>query len=154
MPDSIVKRALREVEPLRVADTVAAAAQRVIGSGLPALPVVDEDGRFAGVFGEREFIQALFPGYVGTLASARMVPSNLDETLERRLECRNEAIATHLTTDHVLLDDESSDTAVAETFLHHRVLIVPFAGEGGVHAVVTRADFFRALAAHFLERAG
>ena len=31
-------------------------------------------------------------------------------------------------------------------FLHHRVLIVPIATAGRVHALVTRNDFFRALA--------
>ena len=51
----------------------APAARRVIEAGLPALPAVDDDGRFAGIFGEREFMAALFPGYVGELASAAMI---------------------------------------------------------------------------------
>ena len=52
-----------------------------------------------------------------------------------------------MTTDHVVVEDEYSDTQLAELFLHHRVLIIPIATDGRVHAVVTRADFFRALAA-------
>ena len=46
-------------------DTVGRAARRVVESGLPALPAVESDGTFAGIFGEREFMTALFPGYVG-----------------------------------------------------------------------------------------
>lgn len=146
MPDSIVKETIREVEPLSADAPVGEAARRVIESGLPGLPAVEDDGSFAGIFGEREFMAALFPGYVGELASAAMVSRTLDETIERRESCRDEPIRDYLTTDHVLLKDDYSDTQLAEVFLHHRVLVVPIATDGKVHAVVTRNDFFRALA--------
>lgn len=145
MPDSIVKATLQEIEPLSADDLVGTAARRVIEAGLPALPAVEDDGGFAGIFGEREFMTALFPGYVAELASARMVSPSLDATIERRLNCRDEPVRKYMTTDHVVVEDEFSDTLLAETFLHHRVLIVPIATEGKIHAVVTRSDFFRAL---------
>jgi len=151
MPDSIVQATIREVEPLSAGESVAAATKKVIDSGLPALPVNDEEGKFAGIFGEREFMAAFFPGYVGTLASARMVSRDVDTAIERRLACRDEPIQEYLTTDHVLVEDDYSDTHVAELFLHHRVLIVPIATEGRVHAVVTRGDFFRAIASRVIE---
>jgi hypothetical protein len=56
-----------------------------------------------------------------------------------------------MTTDHVVVDDEFSDTQLAELFLHHRVLVIPIATQGRVHAVVTRSDFFRSLAAKLLD---
>ena len=37
-------------------------------------------------------MSALFPGYVGELASARMVSRSMDEAIERRLECAGEPI--------------------------------------------------------------
>jgi CBS domain-containing protein len=151
MPDSIVKRTLREVEPLGADDLIGPAARRVIAEGLPALPAVEQDGRFVGIFGEREFMAALFPGYVRELASAAMVSRSVDETIERRSECSTEPIRRYLTTDHVLVEDDYSDTQLAELFLHHRVLIVPIATAGRVHAVVTRADFFAALVERFGE---
>ena len=146
MPDSIVKATLQEIEPLSVDELVGVAARKVIDADLPALPAVEADGSFAGIFGEREFMGALFPGYVGELASARMISRTMDETIERRVTCREEQIRKYLTTDHVLVEDNYSDTQLAEIFLHHRVLIVPIATKGRVHAVVTRNDFFRALA--------
>jgi len=145
MPDSIVKSTLKEVEPLSVDETVAVAAHKVLDTGLPGLPVVDEGGKFTGIFGEREFMAAMFPAYVGTLTSSRMISRSIDETIERRAECSREAIEKYLTTDHVLVEDDYSDTQLAELFLHHRVLVIPIATEGRVHAVVTRNDFFRAL---------
>ena len=53
--------------------------------------------------------------------------------------------------DHVLVEDDYSDTQLAELFLHHRVLIVPIATSGRVHAIVTRRDFFAELVGRFGE---
>jgi CBS domain-containing protein len=148
MADSIVKKALREIEPLDADELIGPAARRVIEEGLPALPAVDKGG-FVGIFGEREFMAALFPGYVGELASAAMISRPVDETIERRAECAGQPIRRWLTTDHVLVEDDYSDTQLAEIFLHHRVLIIPIATAGKVHAVVTRRDFFCELVKRF-----
>lgn len=146
MPQSIVSSVLREITPLSVDEPVGVAARKVIEADLPGLPVIDDKGKFAGIFGEREFMGALFPGYVGELGSSAMIRRSIDEAIDRRLSCREDPIGKYLTTDHVVVDDEYSDTQLAELFLHHRVLIIPIATEGRVHALVTRNDFFRALA--------
>jgi CBS domain-containing protein len=152
MPDSIVNESIREVEPLSADALVGTAAARVVETGLPALPAVESDGRFAGIFGEREFMAALFPGYVGELASARMVSRQMDEVIARRLECATEPIRPYLTTDAIVVESDYSDTQLAELFLHHRVLIIPIATEGRIHAVVTRQDFFHALVRRFVAK--
>ena len=153
MPDSIVKQVVTEVEPLRATETIGAATRKVIDAGLPGLPVVDEGGKFVGIFGEREFMAALFPGYMNELGSSAMIKRSIDYTIERRESCVSEEIAKYLTTDHVLVEDDYSDSHLAELFLHHRVLVIPIANDGKPHAVVTRADFFRALAQRFLDQA-
>jgi CBS domain-containing protein len=145
MPNEIAKSILRKVEPLGADDLIGAAAERVVETGLPALPAVEDDGSFAGIFGEREFIAALFPGYVAELASSAMIRRSLDEVIERRMGCAVEPIRSYLTTDHVAVADDYSDTQLAEIFLHHRVLIVPIAHGGRVDSVVTRNDFFAAM---------
>jgi len=149
MPDSIVRSVIREVDPLATATPVGRAARLVLESGLPALPAVEEDGRFAGIFGEREFMTALFPGYVGELASAAMVRRSIDEVIDRRLDCRDEPIRTYLTVEPIAVEDDYSDTRLAEIFIHHRVLVVPVATAGRVHGVVTRSDFFAELLGKF-----
>ena len=151
MPDSLVRETIREIEPLPADEPVGSATRKVLASGLPALPAVDRDGGFVGIFGEREFLEALFPGYVNTLYSAAMVSRTIDETIERRTGCAEESIRDYLTTDHVMVEDEYSDTQLAELFLHHRVLVIPIATAGRVHGVVTRNDFFRAVASRVVE---
>ncbi|MGI8727258.1 MAG: CBS domain-containing protein [Solirubrobacterales bacterium] len=151
MPDKFAKRAMTEVEPLHVGDPIGSAVRKVIGSGLPGLPAVDAKGKFAGIFGEREFMAAFFPGYMNDLHSAAMVKRTMDATIDRRIGCAEEPIEKYLTTDHVVVDDDYSDTELAELFLHHRVLIIPIATEGKIHAVVTRAEFFRGMAQRVVE---
>jgi CBS domain-containing protein len=146
MPDSITQETIRQVEPLSADETVGTAARKVIEAKLPGLPAVEEDGSYAGIFGEREFMAALFPGYVGELGSSAMIRKPIDDVIERRTGCIAEPIRKYLTTDHVLVDDDYSDTQLAELFLHHRVLLIPIATDGKVHAVVTRSAFFRELA--------
>lgn len=146
MPDSIVKQTIREVDPLSADDPVGLAARRVIAEQLPALPAVEPDGSFAGIFGEREFMLALFPGYVSELASSAMIRRSIDDTIDRREGCADEPIREYLTTDHVMVEDDYADTQLAELFLHHRVLIIPIATAGKLHAVVTRNEFFTTLA--------
>jgi CBS domain-containing protein len=149
MPKTIIHQTTKEIEPLNADDLIGPAARRVIDLGLPALPAVEGDGTFAGIFGEREFLAALFPGYVAELTSGAMISRSADETIERRSHCSDEPIRKYMTTDHVLVEDDYSDTQLAEIFLHHRVLIVPVATAGRVHAVITRHDFFCALASRF-----
>ena len=109
---------------------------------MPALPVLDARERYAGIFGEREFMHALFPGYLDQLKGAGFLRS-LDETLERRVSCRVELVGHHLNTEHVDVGTDFSDTQVAEIFLHHRVLIVPVIDSGRLTGLITRSDFFR-----------
>lgn len=153
MPDAIAKATIREVEPLSRDDRIGVAARRLLDEELPALPVVDDDGGFVGIFGEREFMIALFPAYFDELGSAAMIRRSLDETIERRSGCTDLPVGEHLTTDHVVVEDEYSDTQLAEIFLHHRVLIVPIATRGRVHALITRGEFFRLLAGKVLDSA-
>jgi len=149
MPDSIVKKVLREIEPLDADERIGPAARRVIAAGAPALPAVERDGSLAGIFGEREFMQALFPGYVRELASAAMISSSVDEAIERRADCAAQPIRRWLNTERVLAAEDSSDTHLAELFIHHRAAIVPIATAGRVHAMIARSDFFAELVARF-----
>jgi CBS domain-containing protein len=94
---------------------------------------------------------ALFPGYVSELAYAAFIPRTLDEVIEKRAACRTEPVSKHMNTEHVDVPPDASDVQVVETFLHHRVLIVPITDRGRVLGAITRSDFFRHLAGRFLE---
>ena len=148
-PRTFTDPLLRETPVVRAGDTVAEAVRAVLDSGLPALPVVDDD-RLLGIFGEREFLGAVFPGYLKELKYAGFVKRSLEDALEKRSNCRDEPVRAYVNTEHVDVGPDYSDAEVAEIFLHHRVLILPVTEDGRVIGVITRSDFFRSVAERFL----
>jgi CBS domain-containing protein len=145
-PQRIASTVRREVLLLREDEPLGSAVRELIDADAPALPVVDRTGKLLGIFGEREFIGALFPGYLTTLGYAGFIPRSLDEALEKRAACAGEPVGRYMNTDHIDVREDFSDTQLAEIFLHHRVLIIPIVDAGRVTGIVTREDFFRALA--------
>ncbi len=139
-----------EVPLLHRPDTVRDAVRQLLEHRVPALPVVDGEGRYAGVFGEREFLGALFPGYVGTLQGAGFLNRSVEELLEKRGACAAETVGQHMNDEHVEVDEDFADLQLAEVFLHHRVLVIPVLRSKRVIGIITRADFFRELAGRFL----
>jgi CBS domain-containing protein len=145
-PRALGDMTIREVPLLTEDEPVRSAVRRIVETEVPALPVVDADGRLRGIFGEREFISAIFPGYVGALHYAGFVTKATDEVLEKNAGCLSAPVSRYMNTEHVDVGTDYSDAQLAETFMHHRVLIVPVAEEGRVVGIVTRSEFFRALA--------
>lgn len=151
-PRSFTDELLRQVPVIAGEETVRDAVAAILATGVPALPVADPRGAFAGIFGEREFIEALFPGYLGTLRHAGFVPHSLDLAIERRAGALADPVGNFLNRDRIAVTSDYSDAELAETFLHHRVLIVPVLDASRrVLGVVTRTDFFAALAARLPE---
>ncbi|MDO8210765.1 HPP family protein [Conexibacter sp. CPCC 206217] len=128
---------LRSDRPMR--EAVEALQQAEV----PALPVEDHDGHFFGIFGEREFIEAIFPGYIKELRYAGFVPHSLDAAIARRSGCLDQPVGNFANREPIAVREGFSDAELAETFLHHRVLIVPVVdAERRVMGVVTRRTFF------------
>ena len=149
-PRTLSDGVLRDAPLLHADDTIADATPILLDSGLPALAVVDRDERFAGIFGEREFMIAAFPGYLKELKFAGFISHSLDDALERNEACRQDPVSRHMNTEHVDVGPDYSDLQVAETFIHHRVLIVPVVDQGTVKGIVTRSDFFTIVARRLL----
>ena len=122
----------------------------LLETDLSALPVVDAEERLKGVFGEREFLAALFPGYLKELKYAGFVKRGLDAALELREACGQEPVGQHMNTDHIDVGPDFSDVEVAEIFLHHQVLIIPVLDCGKVVGILTRHDFFKSLAGRLI----
>jgi CBS domain-containing protein len=153
-PRSASDVALQRPPTLGVDDPVGSAARQVLDSGLPALAVVDRRGRFAGIFGEREFLTAVFPGYLSELRHTKFLRRSVDEGLEMREAARTEPVSRHMTTDHVDVGPDFSDAQVAEIFFHHRVLVLPVISNGRVDGLITRPEFFRVIAERFTKEPG
>ncbi len=146
-PRAIGERTIRQVPLLTADQDVGSAVESILAAEVPALPVVDTNGRLKGIFGEREFLAAIFPGYLGQLHYAGFVTKATEDLIEKRAECGQDPVSKWMNTEHVDVPADYSDAQLAETFLHHRVLIIPVVDGTRVEGVVTRWDFFRAVAA-------
>lgn len=154
MPDRIAKRLLTRPAPVvRADELLAPAVRKVLDAGVPALPVVEADGNYAGVLGVHELIRAVFPRYLEELHGTAMISPALDKALERYLECAGQSVREHVDREHPVVDENCSDTQLAELFLHHRVEIIPVLSGGRVAAVVPLEDFFRELGRQLLGEA-
>jgi CBS-domain-containing membrane protein len=150
---SVTDPLVRDSPILDAADSVETAVRRLLDSELPALPVAEAGERLCGIFGEREFFQALFPAYLDQLGGAGFVTRTLEASLEKRSACGADAVRDRMNTEHVEVGTDFSDAQVAEIFLHHRVLVLPVIDEDRrVTGVITRGDFFRAVTRRFLDR--
>ena len=128
-PHRIASTVRREVPLLREDECLRDALGQIIDADVPALPVIDATGKLRGILGEREFIGALFPGYLTTLGYAGFIPRSLDEALEKRATCASEPVSAHMNTDHIDVGEDFSDTQLG---------------------IITREDFTRALAQRLL----
>ena len=141
-PDRLSRGLVREAPSLRVEETVGAAVQRVLESGLPALPVVDAEERLVGIFGEREFMGALFPGYLNELKYAGFVPGTLDDALEKRAGCRSEPVRDYMHTEHIDVGTDFSPgpDPLQLVRVHDRVdrmdlVVIAFDGDDGFQPI-------------------
>jgi CBS domain-containing protein len=151
-PRTIGELVVQEPPTIRADEQLGSAIRTLVDSDLPALPVVAADGRYAGIFGEREFMGAVFPGYLADLKYAGFLSHSIDAALERRDACRNGPVRRYMNTEHIDVGPDYSDIQVAEIFLHHRVLVVPVVEAGAVVGLITRHDFFRGVAQRFLDQ--
>jgi CBS domain-containing protein len=149
-PQQIANTVRREIPPLRDDERVRDAVAAMIKADVAELPVVDADGVLQGTFGEREFIAALFPGYLRQIGHAGFVPRSLDEALDKRAICADEPVRKYMNLEAAEVGEDFSDTQLAEIFLHHGVLTIPIVDGGRVSGIVTREDFVRVLGERWL----
>ena len=69
---------------IHATDSVGDAVRGVLDSGLPALPVVDDDERSSGSSASASSSARVFPGYLKELKYAGFVKRSLEDALEKR----------------------------------------------------------------------
>ena len=105
------------------------AARELAASGLPAIAVLDADGRVLGVFTQDAELRGLFPGYLGELRHTAFLGDDDESLVERARAVRDEPVREHLT-PAPMLEAEHSRTHAAELFLHSGLGALPVVGGG------------------------
>ncbi len=114
-------------------------------SGLPSLPVVDEEGHVAGIVAEQELIKALLPGYVDMLVSTSFLPS-LNQLARRLQEIGHQPVSQFMVRQVVFVRPDDSDLHVADLLLRKGLRQVPVIDERGrLLGVIRRIDVLQGL---------
>lgn len=97
--------------------TFAEAVALLFEAHVPAIAVLDDDRRLAGVISEADVLRAVFPGYLAELRHTAFVEDDRVALDERARAVRDKPVA-ELARRVESLDVEESETHAAERFLH------------------------------------
>ncbi len=119
---------LRDVElvdaSVRETETLAAAAARLFDANVPALAVVDEDGRVVGVFAEEDLLKAVFPGYLAEMQHTAFLSDDA-AILGRLAHTIRERPIREFARKANLLRIDDSQLHAAERFMHTKEDALP-----------------------------
>ena len=105
------------------------AARQLAGSGVPAIAILDPNGRVRGVFTQDALLRGLFPAYLGELHHTAFVDDDPDTLGERARAVRDDPVTRYLTKAPTLGAD-ASFTHAAELFLHSGLFALPVVSAG------------------------
>jgi CBS domain-containing protein len=93
------------------------AVEQLFDAPVPALAVVDGDGKLVGILSEVDVLRAVFPGYLAELRHTAFVEDDPIALDDRARAVRDQPVGGHARRVEPLEGDES-ETHAAERFLH------------------------------------
>jgi CBS-domain-containing membrane protein len=131
---------LGEIEPLRPAMHLDAAAGMLMRRGLKSLPVVDDDGGVAGILTETDFLRCLGVGSWLELISRL---GDTDSGIGRR--CRERSVAEIMTAPAVTVPFDAGAETIMSAFKRHPGRSMPVTdAHGRLCGLLLRKDFLHA----------
>ena len=132
-------------------DSIRDAARIMYLNGLSGLPVLNKQGKLAGIITERQLVKLEkplhIPSVIAILGSMIYLdnPLNGDE-IEKQLELLTATkVEEVMSKDVITITSEESVENLAEIFLHKNVNPVPVVDGGKLVGIVSRADIVKLL---------
>ncbi|MGH2979031.1 MAG: CBS domain-containing protein [Solirubrobacterales bacterium] len=135
----------RGVKPLRENDSIREAARRLSTEQLTDLPVVGSEEKLAGLFGEKELIEALSPRYLQSLRDTHFIARDFEDIADEAMKVMDKPVAEFMRTEYATLPSDFSVLHCAELFLHKRQGVIPIVEDDRPVALLRRSDFARAI---------
>jgi len=127
---------------VRSTDLIHSAIRRIMQNRYRHLPVVDDEGRYVGIFGINNLLRLVLPKTaINGLDNEPWIHETLGDLNERLMECQNDPVASCLRTDIAAV---YPDTPLIETLvlLYHSKCPVPVVthGKGELAGMVSYFD--------------
>ena len=141
-----LRRYIRKgVDPLHSGDSIREGARRLSVEQLTDLPVVDDDGRMVGLFGEKELIRAVSPSYLEELSDTTFVTRDFEDIAEEARKVMHRPVEDFMRRDYATLEPDFSILHCCELFLHRRQGVIPLLDDGRPVGLIRRSDLGRAI---------
>lgn len=126
------------------------AARVLLGEGLSAIAVLDENRRVVGFFTEDDLVAGFFPPYLRELTHTAFTRDDEESLVERLREAAGEPVDAHMTKPETLEIDTSA-THAAERFLHVTWGAVAVVRDDRFVGMLSQIDFARWLLSRLQE---
>jgi CBS domain-containing protein len=130
---------------INVGESIFDAAELLLGSGVSAVPVVDDKGAIVGIVSEADLVRR---AEIGTAAKK----SWLTRLLDSDVSAANDFVAVHtrrvadvMTKEVVTAGPATPLRELVELMERHGIKRIPIVGDGTLVGIVSRADLLRAL---------
>lgn len=135
----------RGVKPLQTGDSIREGGRRLSLEQLTDLPVVDDDGRMVGLFGEKELIESLTPPYLQNLSDTSFIARDFENIADYAVQVMSNPVGGVMRKEFASLGSDFSVLHCAELFLHRRQGMMPILEDGRPVALLRRSDLGRAI---------
>jgi CBS domain-containing protein len=125
------------------------AAEVLVSHPVTTIAVLDDEDRVAGLFGDEDVLQGVFPRYLKELRHTSFA-SGEAHLEERTREVASEPVEKHMR-EPVTLDADASDLHAAERFLHCDFGALPVVEGDRFVGMLGRAELCRAVLARWGE---
>ena len=98
-------------------------------SGLPAIAVLSEDGGVVGLFGAKEVLRGLFPGYLDELKHSAFIADDLPGLQQHLIEVSTEPV-TEFMAEPLVVDTDTSAIHIAEQLVHSDIRAIALTENG------------------------
>src|SRR5687767_3659223 len=99
----------------------------------------------AGLFGEKELIEALTPPYLKGLRDTSFIARDFEDTAEYAVKVMDKPVSDVMRKEFATLAPDFSVLHCAELFLHRRQGVMPIVEDGRPVALLRRSDLGRAI---------
>lgn len=136
----------RQVTALKPEDNARQALNLLFEKEISGLPVIDAEGRLAGMFTEKEVLSYILPSYIAQVGRF-IYEENPKSTKKKILELNNMQVQQIMRKEVVTIGEDATLCEVARIMLTKKARRLPVVDAAGkVVGIVARIDVARAMA--------